>query len=53
MDPRLQDQENSGQAEAEMMRQELETVRTRYDDDQQREVMDETPPRIGRFERHM
>jgi hypothetical protein len=53
MDPRLHDQENSGQAEMEMMRQELEAVRARYDEGQQRDVMDETPPRIGRVERHM
>ena len=53
MNPRLQDQENSGEAETAMMRQEFETVRTRYDEWQQGDVMDETPPRIGRVERHM
>ncbi|KAF9700216.1 hypothetical protein EKO04_001312 [Ascochyta lentis] len=53
MDPRLQDQENSGEAETEMMRQEFQAVRTRYDADQHGEVMDETPPRIGRVERHL
>ncbi|KAJ4343702.1 hypothetical protein N0V95_006568 [Ascochyta clinopodiicola] len=53
MDPRLQDQENSGEAETEMMRQEFEAVRMRYDAEQQGDVMDETPPRIGRLERHM
>ncbi|KAJ4989691.1 hypothetical protein SVAN01_04721 [Stagonosporopsis vannaccii] len=53
MDPRLQDQENSGEAEMEMMRQEFESVRARYDETQQGDVMDETPPRIGRVERHM
>ena len=53
MDPRLQNQENSGEAEMEMMRQEYETVRARYDEGQQGDVMDETPPRIGRVERHM
>lgn len=53
MDPRLQDQENSGDAETDMMRQELESARMRYDEDQQGHVMDETPPRIGRVERHM
>lgn len=37
----------------EMMRQEFESVRARYDEEQQGEVMDETPPRIGRIERHM
>ena len=53
MDPRRQDQENSDQAEIEMMRQELESVRMRYEEGQQGNVMDETPPRIGRVERHM
>ena len=53
VDPRLQNQENTGEAEIEMMRQEFEAVRTRYDEDQQGDVMDETPPRIGRVERHM
>lgn len=53
MDPRLQNQENSGQAEMEMMRQELEAARMRYDEEHQRDVMDETPPRLGRIERHM
>ncbi|KZM23727.1 uncharacterized protein EKO05_0005712 [Ascochyta rabiei] len=53
MDPRLQDQENSGEAETEMMRQEFEAVRARYDAEQQGDVMDETPPRIGRVERLM
>lgn len=53
MDPRLQNQENSGEAEIEMMRQELVSVRMRYDEGQHGDVMDETPPRIGRVERHM
>jgi hypothetical protein len=53
MDPRLQDQENSGEAEMEMMRADFEAVRIRYDEMQQGDVMDETPPRIGRVERHM
>ncbi|KAF3051703.1 hypothetical protein E8E11_000319 [Didymella keratinophila] len=53
MDPRRQDQENSGEAEIEMMRQELESTRMRYDEGQQGDVMDETPPRVGRVERHM
>lgn len=52
-DPRLHDQENSGEAEVEMMRVEFESVRLRYDDTQQDGMMDETPPRIGRVERHM
>lgn len=53
MDPRLQDQENSVEAENEVMRRELESVRMRYDENQQGDVMDETPPRIGRVERCM
>ncbi|KAF2628622.1 hypothetical protein BU25DRAFT_420593 [Macroventuria anomochaeta] len=53
MDPRLQNQENSGEAEMEMMRQDFESARMRYNEDQQGDVMDETPPRIGRVERHM
>lgn len=53
LDPRLQDQENSGQAEMEMMRQEFDAARARYDVTQQGDVMDETPPRVGRIERHM
>ncbi|KAF2749850.1 hypothetical protein M011DRAFT_278625 [Sporormia fimetaria CBS 119925] len=51
------DQENSGAAEEEMMRGELEAVRMRYGEDGagegDRERLDETPPRIGRFERRM
>lgn len=53
MDTRRQNQENSGEAEVEMMRQELESVRMRFDEGQYGDVMDETPPRIGRVERHM
>jgi len=53
MDPRRPDQENSSEAEIEMMRQELESTRMRYDEGQQGDMMDETPPRIGRVERHM
>lgn len=53
MDPRLHDQENSGEADMEMMRADFEAVRMRYDETQQGDVMDETPPRIGRVERHM
>lgn len=52
-DPRLHDQENSGEAEMEMMRVEFESVRLRYDNTQQDGMMDETPPRIGGVERHM
>lgn len=53
IDPRLQDQENSGEAEMEMLRSELDSVRARYDETQHGEVMDETPPRIGRTESYM
>jgi hypothetical protein len=47
----LQNQENSGEAEMELMRREQEAVSARYDEERQGEVMDETPPRIGRMER--
>jgi hypothetical protein len=47
------DQENSGDAEAEMMREELAAVRFRYDEGAVLDVLDETPPRVGRFERRM
>lgn len=47
-------QENSGDAEAELMREELRVASMRYaEDGTGMEVMDETPPRIGRFERRM
>jgi hypothetical protein len=47
----LQNQENSGEAEMELMRLEQEAVNARYDEARHGEVMDETPPRIGRMER--
>lgn len=47
MDPRLANQENSGEAEMEMMRQDLEAARARYDEDQHGDVMDETPQESG------
>ena len=47
----LQNQENSGEAEMELMRLEQEAVSARYDGERQGEVMDETPPRIGKMER--
>jgi hypothetical protein len=50
-DTQLQNQENSGEAEMELMRLEQEAVSARYDEERQGEVMDETPPRIGRMER--
>ncbi|KAF2116229.1 hypothetical protein BDV96DRAFT_573612 [Lophiotrema nucula] len=53
MSPRLENQENSGEAEVGLMREELMTVGMRYEDAQQLDVMDETPPRVGRFERHI
>lgn len=47
-------QENSGDAEAELMRAEMEAASMRYGDDAVGlEVMDETPPRVGRFERRI
>lgn len=46
-------QENSGEAERAAMRQELAAVGMRYGEEARLDVMDETPPRIGRFERHM
>ncbi|KAF2800680.1 hypothetical protein K505DRAFT_398576 [Melanomma pulvis-pyrius CBS 109.77] len=49
-----QNQENSGDAEAGLMREEILAGGMRYaDDGQQLDVMDETPPRLGRFERHI
>ncbi|KAF2465495.1 uncharacterized protein BDR25DRAFT_378648 [Lindgomyces ingoldianus] len=52
--PQQQNQENSGDAEEQMMREELAAAGMRYArDEQQLDTMDETPPRLGRFERHM
>lgn len=49
-----QNQENSGDAEAALMREEMAAVDMRYADDEVGlDIMDETPPRMGRFERHM
>ncbi|CBX94347.1 hypothetical protein IAQ61_009945 [Plenodomus lingam] len=47
------DQENSAEAEISAMRQEEAAVTTRYGENGQQETMDETPPRIGRFEQAM
>ncbi|KAF2276721.1 uncharacterized protein EI97DRAFT_319371 [Westerdykella ornata] len=51
------DQENSGEAEEEMMRRELEAAGMRYGGHgggrEGLEVLDETPPRMGRLERWM
>ncbi|KAF2193846.1 hypothetical protein K469DRAFT_691351 [Zopfia rhizophila CBS 207.26] len=46
--PQQQNQENSGDAEAELMREEMLAAGMRYaEDGQQLEVMDETPPRLA------
>ncbi|KAF2036789.1 hypothetical protein EK21DRAFT_106097 [Setomelanomma holmii] len=51
--PHRVNQENSGAAEEEMMRQEESAINARYGEDVERDVMDETPPRVGRVERRM
>ncbi|KAH7083446.1 hypothetical protein BKA63DRAFT_153464 [Paraphoma chrysanthemicola] len=51
--PHQRNQENSGAAEDELMRQEESAINARYGEDAQQEVMDETPPRVGRVERRM
>ncbi|KAF2001915.1 hypothetical protein P154DRAFT_521377 [Amniculicola lignicola CBS 123094] len=47
-----QNQENSGEAEEQMMREELDSAWVRHAGEGG-EVMDETPPRLGRIERRM
>jgi hypothetical protein len=48
------DQENSGAGEEQLMRQEAAAIQARYgEEDEERDVMDETPPRVGRVERRM
>jgi protein involved in sex pheromone biosynthesis len=47
----LQNQENSGEAEMGLMRLEQEAFSARHEEERHGEVMDETPPRIGRMER--
>jgi hypothetical protein len=47
------DQENSHVGEQQLMRQEEAAISARYDEEQQRDIMDETPPRVGRVERRM
>jgi hypothetical protein len=47
------DQENSGEGEMMLARREQMAINARYNEDEQRDVMDETPPRIGRYERRM
>jgi hypothetical protein len=51
--PQQRDQENSGHGEEQMMRQEGAAINVRYGDDEQRNTMDDTPPRIGRVERRI
>jgi hypothetical protein len=51
--PQQRDQENSGAAEEHLMRQEEAAINARYGNAEQRDVMDETPPRVGRVERRM
>jgi hypothetical protein len=51
--PQQRDQENSGAGEEHLMRQEAAAIQARYGEDVQRDVMDETPPRVGRVERRM
>jgi hypothetical protein len=51
--PQQRDQENSGAGEELLMRQEEAAINTRYGEDVQRDIMDETPPRVGRVERRM
>ncbi|KAF1845501.1 uncharacterized protein K460DRAFT_110081 [Cucurbitaria berberidis CBS 394.84] len=50
---RQQDQENSGEGEMALMRREEGAINSRYGEEEQRDVMDETPPRVGRVERRM
>jgi hypothetical protein len=51
--PQQRDQENSGAAEEHLMRREEAAINARYGDAGQGDVMDETPPRVGRVERRM
>jgi hypothetical protein len=51
--PQQRDQENSGVGEQQLMRQEEAAINARYGEDEQRNTMDETPPRVGRVERRM
>jgi hypothetical protein len=48
------DQENSGAGEEQLMRQEAAAIQARYgEEDEEKDIMDETPPRVGRVERRM
>ncbi|KAF2243636.1 hypothetical protein BU26DRAFT_106185 [Trematosphaeria pertusa] len=51
--PQQRNQENSLEAEEQLMRAEMHAASMRHGDDGQLDVLDETPPRIGRFERRM
>jgi hypothetical protein len=53
MPPQQRDQENSGAGEEQLMRQEEAAINARYRQDVDRDTMDETPPRVGRFERRI
>ena len=48
-----QEQENSGNAEEDAMREEMQARGMRGGSGNEGEVMDETPPRVGRFERRV
>ncbi|OCL03086.1 hypothetical protein AOQ84DRAFT_357078 [Glonium stellatum] len=47
------EQENSGDAEEEAMREEIQARGMRGGSGNELEIMDETPPRVGRFERRI
>ncbi|KAH8725176.1 hypothetical protein GQ44DRAFT_707880 [Phaeosphaeriaceae sp. PMI808] len=51
--PQQRDQENSGAGEDQLMRREEAAIQARYSEDEQRDTMDETPPRVGPVERRM
>ncbi|KAF2733466.1 hypothetical protein EJ04DRAFT_513234 [Polyplosphaeria fusca] len=54
MSLRQLNQENSGDVTDALMREELQTVGMRHgNEEQQLDVMDETPPPIGRYESHL
>ena len=48
-----QEQENSGNVEEDAMREEIQARGMRGGSENEGEVMDETPPRVGRFERQI
>lgn len=51
--PQQRDQENSGAGEEVLMRLEADAITARHGGEERGEVMDETPPRVGRVERRM